>query len=95
MFWRLVEQAWPWLIGAAAVAVGISLFRAGRPVRIRMLAVSLLGLSFIGLRYAILTVVDVWYVNAHQLRYSSPADILVLPLLLLLVSLAVSSPSDS
>ena len=94
-FWRLVERAWPWLIGAAAVAAGLSLCRAGQQARIRMLAVSLLGLSFVVLRYAILTVLDVWYVSAHELRYSSPADILALPLLLLVVSLAVASPADT
>ena len=86
-----VGQAWPWLICAAAAVAGVSLVLASRPARLQMLAAGLMGLSLIGIRYAILTIVDVWYISAHELRYSSPADILVLPLLLLMVSLAATA----
>lgn len=83
--WRWIERIWRVLMGLAALAVGWVYYRSPRPVRRKIWAVAALGFGVMGLRYFMLTVVDVWSFDTHHMRYSAPVDIWALPLLILLI----------
>lgn len=95
--WAGLEKAWPCLIGMAGMGLILGLFRATPSAR-RWVGVTLImGGMIIMLRLGMLLIMDVFWFDSQQLRYTCPVTILVLPLLLWgsLVLASLRVPSDT
>jgi hypothetical protein len=95
--WAGLEKAWPWLIGMAGVGLILGLFRVTPSAR-RWVGVPLvMGVMVILLRLGMLLIMDVFWFDSQQLRYTCPVTILVLPLLLWgsLVLVSLRAPNDT
>jgi len=95
--WAGLEKAWPWLIGLAGVGLILGLFRATSSARRWVGLTLLMGVMVILLRLGMLLIMDVFWFDSQQLRYTCPVTILVLPILLWgsLVLASLRVPNDT